>query len=70
MGWENYTVAAAGDYDNDLEMLEFADIAVAPRNARDIVKKVADIVTNADCCGGAIAEAIKYLEKNQKTERI
>lgn len=69
-GWEDHTVAAAGDYDNDLEMLGFADIAIAPRNAQDIVKKAADIVTNADCCGGAIAEAIEYIERNQKTERI
>lgn len=64
--WDGLTVAAAGDYDNDLEMLEFADIAVAPKNARDIVKAAADHVTNATCEEGAIAETIEYLEKISK----
>ena len=61
--WETFTVAAAGDYNNDLEMLEFADIAIAPQNAQDIVKKSADYVTNSTCEEGAIAEAIDYLDK-------
>lgn len=61
--WDKFTVAAAGDYNNDLEMLEFADIAIAPRNAQEIVKKSADYVTNATCENGAIAEAIDYLDK-------
>ncbi|MDE6132079.1 MAG: HAD hydrolase family protein, partial [Oscillospiraceae bacterium] len=60
---ETFTVAAVGDYNNDLEMLEFADIAIAPQNAQDIVKKSADYVTNSTCEEGAIAEAIDYLDK-------
>lgn len=60
---DTFTVAAAGDYNNDIEMLEFADIAIAPQNAQDIVKKSADYVTKATCNDGAIAEAIRYLEK-------
>ncbi|MDE6595640.1 MAG: HAD family hydrolase [Oscillospiraceae bacterium] len=61
--WDTFTVAAAGDYNNDLEMLEFADIAIAPQNAQDIVKKSADYVTKVTCEEGAIAEAIEYLDK-------
>lgn len=61
--WDTFTVAAAGDYNNDLEMLEFADIAIAPQNAQNIVKKSADYVTKATCEEGAIAEAIDYLDK-------
>lgn len=61
--WDTFTVAAAGDYNNDLEMLEFADIAIAPQNAQDIVKSSADYVTKATCEDGSIAEAIEYLEK-------
>lgn len=61
--WDAFTVAAAGDYNNDIEMLEFADIAIAPQNAQDIVKKSADYVTRATCQDGAIAEAIDYLDK-------
>ncbi len=62
-GWGSLTVAAAGDYDNDLEMIEFADVGIAPQNARDIVKSSAEYVTAASCEEGAIAEAIEYLEK-------
>lgn len=61
--WDTFTVVAAGDYNNDIEMLEFADIAIAPQNAQDIVKKSADYVTKATCEEGAIAEAIDYLDK-------
>lgn len=61
--WNTFTVAAAGDYNNDLEMLEFADIAIAPQNAQDIVKSSADYVTKSTCEEGAIAEAIDYLDK-------
>lgn len=61
--WDTFTVAAAGDYNNDLEMLEFADIAIAPKNAQDIVKESADYVTKTSCQDGAIAEAIDYLDK-------
>ncbi len=60
---QDYTISAAGDYDNDLAMLEYADIGFAPANAQDIVKKSASYVTKATCEDGAIAEAIEYIEK-------
>lgn len=63
-GWDKLTVAAAGDYDNDIEMLEFADIAFAPRNAQEAVKNCANFVTSASCEECFIAEAIEYLEKH------
>lgn len=63
-GWESFTIAAAGDYDNDLEMVEYADIGFAPNNAQDIVKNAADCITSADCNSGFIAEAINYIEKH------
>lgn len=66
--WESFTIAAAGDYNNDLEMLEFADIAFAPQNAQDIVKKSAAYITKATCEEGAIAEAIEYIEKKCKVK--
>ena len=62
-GWENCKVAAAGDYNNDLELLENADIPIAPQNAQDIVKNAAEFVTYADCNSGFISEAIEYIEK-------
>lgn len=39
------TVFAVGDYLNDLEMLQCADVAIAPANAVDAVKAVAQFVT-------------------------
>ena len=59
----SYTIAAAGDYDNDITMLEYADIGFAPANAQNNVKKSASYVTKATCENGAIAEAIEYIEK-------
>lgn len=56
-----YTVAACGDFDNDIEMLQNADIAIAPANALDEVKKNACMVTKADCDNGAVAEALYYV---------
>lgn len=67
-GWDNYTISAAGDYDNDLAMLEFADISFAPQNAKDNVKEAASCVTAATCNEGAIAEAIEYIEKECKVK--
>ncbi len=62
-GWENCRIAASGDYNNDLELLENADIPIAPQNAQEIVKKAAEFVTSADCNSGFISEAIEYIEK-------
>ena len=56
-----YTVAACGDFDNDIEMLRNADIPIAPANALEEVKKAACIVTKADCDNGAVAEALYYV---------
>lgn len=56
-----YTVAACGDFDNDIDMLQNADIAIAPANALDEVKKTACRVTKADCDNGAVAEALYYV---------
>lgn len=35
---------AVGDFDNDIEMLRFADYGIAAQNATDNVKKVVDII--------------------------
>lgn len=59
----SYVITAAGDYDNDLAMIQYADIGFAPANAQDEVKKSASYVTKSTCEDGAIAEAIEYIEK-------
>lgn len=51
------SVMALGDYDNDIEMLEYAGLGVAMDNATDRVKRVADAVTG-DHDKDGVAEAI------------
>lgn len=52
-------IIAFGDGENDIEMLSFAGIGVAMRNAEDSVKAAADYVT-ADIDDDGIAEALKH----------
>lgn len=58
MGMENFKVYAAGDYHNDIEMLETADVGAATANAQQQVKDIADSVLECTCNEGAIAELI------------
>ncbi len=55
------TLICAGDYENDLDMLRRADIAVAPENAIDEVKAEVDYVlcNNNDGLMGDIVELIE-----------
>lgn len=55
------TVIACGDFENDIDMLRAADIAVAPANAIESVKAVADYVL-CDCEDGLIADVIEGIE--------
>lgn len=61
-GLDGYTFAAAGDYDNDLEMLNAADISFCPANSQDCVKNAVDRVLSTSCDDGAVAEALYILE--------
>ena len=60
-GMEDYTIVAAGDYNNDIEMLEAADVGICPSNAADDVKRIADIVLDVSCEESAIAAAVDYI---------
>lgn len=42
--YRNRTLIAAGDYNNDLELLSEADIAVCPKNANDAIRAISDVV--------------------------
>jgi len=52
-----YKLYAIGDYDNDLDMIKFADCGAAPSSALEEVKKAASIITAA-CDDGALADFI------------
>lgn len=60
-GYEDYTFVAIGDFDNDLEMVQEADLGVCPANAEDSVKQKADLVLEKTCDEGAVAELIDYI---------
>jgi Cof subfamily protein (haloacid dehalogenase superfamily) len=54
------TIVCIGDYLNDLEMFEIADIKAAPINGHEDVKKSADIITRSNN-DGAISDLINKL---------
>lgn len=60
-GAENWKITAAGDFDNDLEMLRAADHSACPSNAQPCVKKIVDIQLTQSCETNAIAELILIL---------
>ena len=60
-GMEDYTFVAMGDYNNDIEMLQAADVAICPSNAVDEVKKVCDLVLDVPCEEDAVAAALEYI---------
>lgn len=55
-------VIACGDQENDLAMLEAADVAVAPANAIDVVKNVCNHVFS-HCNDGVVADVIEAIEQ-------
>ena len=57
-----YKLFAIGDYDNDLDMIKFADFGAAPANAIESVREAAKIHT-VSCNDGAIADFIKIIER-------
>ena len=57
----DWTTIACGDFDNDLEMIQVADIGIAPSNAQECVKNAATHITASDCNNGAISEAIEHI---------
>lgn len=65
-GMQDYTIVAAGDYNNDIAMLKAADIAVCPSNAVDDVKQVCDIVSEYSCEQDFMAHVIDMVYNRLK----
>lgn len=63
-------IVAAGDFDNDLEMLKEADISACPSNAQTCVKEIADIQLENSCETHAIAELIEHISKSLEVHRM
>ena len=56
-------LVCAGDYENDVAMLEAADVGYAVANAHPSVKEAAHRITKRTCREGAIAEIIEDLDR-------
>ncbi len=61
-------VIACGDFDNDIEMLQAADISVCPANACDKIKAIADYQL-CSCGEGLIADIIEHIENGTLVPR-
>lgn len=59
-GLDAADVAAAGDSDNDLHMLEWAGLAITVANAKPHIQAVADLVAPS-CDEGGLAQAVAWL---------
>ena len=55
-------IAAIGDAANDIEMLEYAGLAIAMRNASEEVKAISDIVTETNENNGVIKAIDKLIQ--------
>lgn len=51
-----------GDFDNDEEMLRFADVGMCPDNATETIKDICKVQL-CHCMDGAVADAIDKIEK-------
>lgn len=60
-GMEDFTFVAIGDFDNDIEMIEAADLGVCPANAEDCVKQKANKVLSRTNDESAVAELIDFI---------
>ena len=56
-------LVCAGDFENDISMIESADIGYAVANSHPDVKAAADRITKRTCAEGAIAEIIEDLDR-------
>ena len=64
IGIDRTEVAALGDGDNDIEMLEFAGLAIAMGNASDRLKGTARYVT-ADVRDNGLAQAVNLISEGK-----
>ena len=56
-----HTSIGIGDFENDVKLMEYADIGVATGNAVDSVKQAADMIVN-DCKNYAVKDLIEIIE--------
>lgn len=62
LGVEKSEVIAIGDAENDIEMIQFAGLGIAMGNADNIVKNIADDITDSNNEDGVAKAIEKYIE--------
>ena len=68
-GFEDFTFVSVGDFDNDIEMIQAADLGVCPANAEESVKAAADLVLKNTNETGAVAELIDEIIRRCEYEK-
>lgn len=63
LGIQAKEMIAMGDSYNDIEMIEFAGLGVAVANARDEVKKAAQLILTSDNNNHTLLEVLNYLQQ-------
>jgi Cof subfamily protein (haloacid dehalogenase superfamily) len=58
---QDFTFVSVGDYNNDIEMIQQADIGFCPSNASPDVKAAADIILEQSCEQDAVAAVVEYI---------
>lgn len=59
----NVRMYCIGDFDNDLDMLKYADVAACPENATDEIKKISTVHL-CHCKDGAVGQFVEYIDHN------
>lgn len=60
-GMEDMFFVSVGDFDNDIEMIEAADLGACPANAEASVQKKAKLVLSSTNDESALAELVEYI---------
>lgn len=68
-GFEDFTFVSVGDFDNDIEMIQAADLGACPANAEESVKAAADLVLKNTNETGAVAELIDEIIRRCEYEK-
>ncbi|MBR6050134.1 MAG: HAD family phosphatase [Clostridia bacterium] len=63
--YHDATLWCVGDFDNDVDMLRFADVAACPANSTDAVKAICSVHL-CHCKDGAVGELIDVIEERLK----
>lgn len=66
-GMEDMFFVSVGDFDNDIEMIEAADLGACPANAEGSVQERSKLVLSSTNDESALAELVEYIIENADT---